>query len=118
MGLDLNNDYDKAKTKISAYQTTVENKKNDLRQKKEKAKTSLDKKKSDVIKQLNELDKGTNNLKNQVKNEIKNQLEQLLDLFKQTLPPKGGGALSTISGFFLQAAEKTKERANEEVQIS
>ena len=110
MGLDLNNDYDKAKTKISAYQTTVENKKNDLRQKKEKAKTSLDKKKSDVIKQLNELDKGTNNLKNQVKNEIKNQLEQLLDLFKQTLPPKGGGALSTISGFFLQAAEKTKEQ--------
>jgi hypothetical protein len=110
MGLDLNNDYDKAKTKISAYQTTVENKKNDLRQKKEKAKTSLDKKKSDVIKQLNELDKGTNALKNQVKNEIKNQLEQLLDLFKQTLPPKGGGSLSTISGFFLQAAEKTKEQ--------
>jgi hypothetical protein len=110
MGLDLNNDYDKAKTKISAYQTTVENKKNDLRQKKEKAKTSLDKKKSDVIKQLNELDKGTNNLKNQVKNEIKNQLEQLLDLFKQTLPPRGGGSLSTISGFFLQAAEKTKEQ--------
>ena len=110
MGLDLNNDYDKAKTKISAYQTTIENKKNDLSKKKEKAKTSLDKKKSDVIKQLNELDKGTNNLKNQVKNEIKNQLEQLLDLFKQTLPPKGGGALSTISGFFLQAAEKTKEQ--------
>lgn len=110
MGLDLNNDYDKAKTKISAYQTTVENKKNDLRQKKEKAKTSLDKKKSDVIKQLNELDKGTNALKNQVKNEIKNQLEQLLDLFKQTLPPRGGGSLSTISGFFLQAAEKTKEQ--------
>lgn len=110
MGLDLNNDYDKAKTKISAYQTTVENKKNDLRQKKEKAKTSLDKKKSDVIKQLNELDKGTNALKNQVKNEIKNQLEQLLDLFKQTLPPTGGGSLSTISGFFLQAAEKTKEQ--------
>ena len=110
MGLDLNNDYDKAKTKISAYQTTVENKKNDLRQKKEKTKTSLDKKKSDVIKQLNELDKGTNALKNQVKNEIKNQLEQLLDLFKQTLPPKGGGSLSTISGFFLQAAEKTKEQ--------
>lgn len=110
MGLDLNNDYDKAKTKISAYQTTIDNKKNDLRQKKEKAKTSLDKKKSDVIKQLNELDKGTNNLKNQVKNEIKNQLEQLLDLFKQTLPPTGGGSLSTISGFFLQAAEKTKEQ--------
>jgi hypothetical protein len=110
MGLDLTNDYNKAKTKINAYQTVVENKKNDAQQKKQKATTSLDKKKSDVIKQLNELDKGTNELKNQIKNELKNQLEQLLDLFKQTLPPSGGGSLSTISGFFLQAAEKTKEQ--------
>jgi hypothetical protein len=42
MGLDLNDDYSKAKTKISAYQTVVENKKNDVQQKKQKAKTSLD----------------------------------------------------------------------------
>ena len=49
MGLDLTNDYNKAKTKINAYQTVVENKKNDAQQKKQKAKTSLDKKKSDVI---------------------------------------------------------------------
>jgi hypothetical protein len=110
MGLDLTNDYNKAKTKINAYQTVVENKKNDAQQKKQKAKTSLDKKKSDVIKQLNELDQKSNNFKNQVKNELKNQLEQLLDLFKQTLPPTGGGSLSTISGFFLQAAENTKEQ--------
>jgi hypothetical protein len=110
MGLDLTNDYNKAKTKINAYQTVVENKKNDAQQKKQKAKTSLDKKKSDVIKQLNELDQKSNKFKNQVKNELKNQLEQLLDLFKQTLPPTGGGSLSTISGFFLQAAENTKEQ--------
>jgi len=44
MGIDLTDDYNKAKSKISSYQTVVENKKNDLRQKKEKAKTSLDKK--------------------------------------------------------------------------
>jgi hypothetical protein len=110
MGLDLTNDYNKAKTKINAYQTVVENKKNDAQQKKQKAKTSLDKKKSDVIKQLNELDQKSSKFKNQVKNELKNQLEQLLDLFKQTLPPTGGGSLSTISGFFLQAAENTKEQ--------
>ena len=30
MGLDLQNDYEKAKSKISAYQTTVETKKNNL----------------------------------------------------------------------------------------
>lgn len=110
MGIDLTDDYNKAKSKISSYQTVVENKKNDLRQKKEKAKTSLDKKKSDAIKQAKELDKKAANFKNSVKSEIKNQLEQLLDLFKQTLPPTGGKSLSTISRFFLEAADRTKEQ--------
>ena len=110
MGIDLTDDYNKAKSKISSYQTVVENKKNDLQQKKEKAKTSLDKKKSDAIKQAKELDKKAASLKNSVKSEIKNQLEQLLDLFKQTLPPSGGKSLSTISRFFLEAADRTKEQ--------
>ena len=96
--------------KLVLIKQLLRTKKTTFVQKKEKAKTSLDKKKSDVIKQLNELDKGTNNLKNQVKNEIKNQLEQLLDLFKQTLPPKGGGALSTISGFFYRQRKKQKNK--------
>jgi hypothetical protein len=48
MGLDLQNDYDKAKSKISAYKTTVETKKTKVLEKKENATTSLDKKKSDV----------------------------------------------------------------------
>lgn len=113
MGLDLNNDYEKAKSKVSAYQTTLQNKKNDLQQKKQKAKTSLDKKKSDVTKQLNELESGANNIKNQLKNEVKNQLEQLLDLFKSTLPKSGNKSLNTISRFFLEAAEATKGRLNE-----
>jgi hypothetical protein len=113
MGLDLNNDYEKAKTKVSAYQTTLENKKNDLIAKKQKAKTSLDKKKSDVTKQLNELKSGTSDIKNQLKNEVKNQLEQLLDLFKQSLPKSGNKSLNTISRFFLEAAEATKSRLNE-----
>jgi len=109
MGLDLSNDYEKAKSKVSAYQSVVENKKNTVRQKKEKAKTSTDKKKSEVVKQLNELQSGKNEKKNEIKNEIKNQLEQLLDLFKQSLPKDGNQSLSTISKFFLEAAEKTKE---------
>lgn len=109
MGLDLSNDYEKAKSKVSAYQSVVENKKNTARQKKEKAKTSTDKKKSEVVKQLNELQSGKNDKKNEIKNEIKNQLEQLLDLFKQSLPKDGNQSLSTISKFFLEAAEKTKE---------
>ena len=55
MGLDLSNDYEKAKSKISAYQTTKESKKNNAIKQKEKAQTSLDKKKSDVVKQISEL---------------------------------------------------------------
>ncbi len=110
MGIDLTDDYNKAKSKISSYQTVVENKKNDLQQKKEKAKSSLDKKKSEAIKQAKELDRKAANFKNSVKSEIKNQLEQLLDLFKQTLPPSGGKSLSTISRFFLEAADRTKEQ--------
>ena len=110
MGIDLTDDYNKAKSKISSYQTVVENKKNHLQQKKEKAKSSLDKKKSEAIKQAKELDKKAANFKNSVKSEIKNQLEQLLDLFKQTLPPSGGKSLSTISRFFLEAADRTKEQ--------
>ena len=117
MGIDLTDDYNKAKSKISSYQTVVENKKNDLRQKKEKAKTSLDKKKSDAIKQAKELDKKAANFKNSVKSEIKNQLEQLLDLFKQTLPPSGGKSLSTISRFFLEAADRTKEQIKKNLEI-
>ena len=110
MGLDLNNDYQKAKSKVSALQTVTENKKNDLAQRKQKAKSSTDKKKSDVMKQLSELESGTRGVKNQVKSEIKNQLEQLLDLFKQTLPKSGNKSLSIISKFFLEAAEQTKNK--------
>jgi len=91
----------------------LQNKKNDVIAKKQKAKTSLDKKKSDVTKQLNELKSGTNDIKNQLKNEVKNQLEQLLDLFKQSLPKSGNKSLNTISRFFLEAAESTKSRINE-----
>jgi len=113
MGLDLNNDYQTAKNKISALQTVTENKKNDLMLKKQKAKSSLDKKKSDVVKQLNELGSGTNDIRNQVKSEIKNQLEQLLDLFKQSLPKSGNKSLSIISKIFLEAAESTKSQLND-----
>ena len=55
MGLDLQNDYEKAKSKINAYKTTAETKKANLLKSKEKAQTTLDKKKSDTVKQISEL---------------------------------------------------------------
>jgi F0F1-type ATP synthase membrane subunit b/b' len=112
MGLDLQNDYDKAKSKISAYKTTVETKKTKVLEKKENATTSLDKKKSDVIKQISEIENKSkefvNKQKNDIKSEVKNQLEQLLDLFKETFPPSENKALDSLRRVFLEAAESTK----------
>ena len=114
MGLDLQNDYEKAKSKISAYQTTVETKKNKLNEAKEKAQTSLDKRKSDTIKQISELEnKGrefVSDQKNKVKSEVKNQLEQLLELFKQTFPPSENKSIDSVRKLFLEAAQNTKEQ--------
>ncbi len=69
MGLDLQNDYDKAKSKISAYKTTVETKKTKVLEKKENATTSLDKKKSDVIKQISEIENKSKEFVNKQKND-------------------------------------------------
>lgn len=112
MGLDLQNDYDKAKSKISAYKTTVETKKNEAQALREKASTSVDKKKSDVVKQISELENKTKEFsaqkKNEIKSEVKNQLEQLLDLMKETFSSSGSTALTFVKRYFLEAAERTK----------
>ena len=111
MGIDLNNDYEKAKTKINSFKTVAENKKTEFYQKKlKKPLDSFDKKKSDVTKQINELKTDSLGKVNKVKEKVKNQLEQLLDLFKSSLPKSGSKSMSTISKLFLTAAEKTKEQ--------
>jgi len=114
MGLDLSNDYEKAKSKISAYQTTKESKKNNALKQKEKAQSSLDKKKSDVVKQISELEKSGNTfsskIKNDIKSEVKGQLEQLLDLLIQTFPPSENKAIDTVRRVFLEAAQNTKDK--------
>lgn len=112
MGLDLKKDYSSAKSKISAYNTVVENKKNELNQKKSQVKSSVDKKKSDVVNQINELKSGTNDIKNQIKSQVKNQLEELLDIFKTTVNSKTSKfkSLSSVNNFFLLAVENTKPK--------
>jgi 4-diphosphocytidyl-2C-methyl-D-erythritol kinase len=106
--LDINEGYSQAKSKISAYQTVKQSKEDDKKQQKEKTKASTDKKKSEVQKSINDLKKGGQDKKNQIKNEIKSQLEQLLELFKSTLPSGGGSSLKLLTNVFLQAATNTK----------
>ena len=112
MGLDLQNDYDKAKSKISAFKTTVETKKNEAQEFRQKASTSVDKKKSDVVKQISELENKTKEFsaqkKNEIKSEVKNQLEQMMDLLKETFSSTGSTALTFVKRYFLEAAENTK----------
>ena len=110
MGLDLKKDYSSAKSKISAYGTVIENKKNQALKQKEKVKSSVDKKKSEVVNQINELKSGTNDIKNQIKSQVKDQLEELLDIFKTTLNSKTSKykSLSSVVDFFLKAAEKRR----------
>ena len=114
MGLDLQNDYEKAKSKINAYKTTAETKKANLLKSKEKAQTSLDKKKSDTVKQISELENKAKDFvskqKNEIKSEVKNQLEQLLELFKQTFPPSENKSMDTVRRIFLEATQNTKEK--------
>jgi hypothetical protein len=115
MALDLNDSYNKAKTKVSAVQTVIETKKNQALLKKQKAKSSLDEAQKKVTKQINELEGNVNNLKNEIKSNVKNQLEQLLDLFKQSLPKTENKSLSTIVRFFLEAVNNTKSKMKEEL---
>lgn len=115
MALDLNDSYKKAKSKVSAAQTVVEAKKKEFLLKKGQAKSSLDEAVKKNKKQLNELEGNVNNLKNEIKSEVKNQLEQLLDLFKQSLPKTENKSLSTVARFFIEAANNTKEKMKEEL---
>jgi hypothetical protein len=115
MALDLNDSYKKAKSKVSAAQTVVETKKKELLLKKKQAKSSLDDAVKKKKKQLNELEGNVKNLKNEIKSDVKNQLEQLLDLFKQSLPKTENKSLSTIVRFFIEAANNTKEKMKEEL---
>ena len=112
MGLDLSKDYNQAKSKVSAYNTLIENKKNEAQRQKEKVKSSVDKKKSEVVSQINELKSGANDIKNQIKSQVKDQLEELLDLFKSTLNSKTSKykSLSSVVTFFLKAADNTKPK--------
>jgi hypothetical protein len=110
MGQDLNNDYSNANSKIEAFKTVIENKKNQATQKKEKVTDSVDKAKKDVVKQINEIKNELKEGKNKIKSEIKSQLEELLGMYKQSVPKEVDQSLGLLVSFFIQAAVNTKEK--------
>ena len=65
MSTDLQNDYKEVKSKISAYQTTVENKKSQELQRKETLGDNFSQKKSSVTKTLDDFTEKTNKSKSE-----------------------------------------------------
>ena len=100
MGLDLNNDYDSAKGRLNALKTVKESSKQEKDRAKKRAQDSAENVKKDVVSTINDLKNSAKETKGKVKTEIKNQLEQLLDLFKETIPGKDDKSFNLLVSFF------------------
>ena len=107
MSTDLQNDYKEVKSKISAYQTTVENKKAQDLQRRETAGDNFSQKKSSVTKTLDDFTEKTN----KSQKEIKNQLDELIDIFSLTTPRStSSDTVNILLKYFTEAAIATKGR--------
>jgi hypothetical protein len=107
MSTDLQNDYSEVKSKISAYKTTVENKKNLDLQNRESSEDNFSRKKSSVSKTLDDFTENTN----KSQKEVKNQLDELIDIFSLLTPKEGSSStVNTLVKYFTEAALATKGR--------
>ena len=107
MSTDLQNDYKEVKSKISAYQTTVENKKSQELQRKETLGDNFSQKKSSVTKTLDDFTEKTN----KSQKEIKNKLDELIDIFSLTTPRStSSDTVNILLKYFTEAALATKGR--------
>jgi hypothetical protein len=105
MSTDLQNDYKQVKSKISAYQTTVENKKSQDLQKRESSGDNFSPKKSSVSKTLDDFTEKTN----KSQKEVKNQLDELIDIFSLTTPRStSSDTVNILLKYFTEAAIATK----------
>lgn len=109
MGVDLSNDYKEIKSKISAYKTTVESKKNQKLLEKESSQDGYTPNKSDVLKTLEDF--GANTNKSQ-KN-VKSQFDELIDIFNFSTPETGNAGIDELLSYFVKAAINTKGRLSE-----
>lgn len=113
MPLDLKQGYEDVSSKINAYKTTIVTQSNEKLLKKIAASgDNLELKKSDVLKTLNDL----GDTKQRVGVEIKNQFEELIDLFKSSIPSSPNSDKQGIDFLLKQvlgAAQNTKSRISE-----
>jgi len=107
MSFDLKSDYSEIKNRLSAYQTVNENKKNEdiINQSRDG-----DNQNQDLSKITQGIEELTDNVRKSVK-QVKSQFEELIDIFKYTIPkPESGSYESTLVRIFLLALNNTKEK--------
>jgi hypothetical protein len=109
MGVDLSNDYKEIKSKISAYKTTVESKKNQKLLEREASQDGYTPSKSEVLKTLEDFGANTNKSQKQVKS----QFDELIDIFNFSTPQTGNAGIDELLSYFVKAAINTKGRISE-----
>ena len=118
MGLDTENDYKNAKSKIKSYQTTIETRKNEAIAKKNSSADNFEKSKDKSFSNLNEwgntVDGFTAEKKKQLQDKAKNQLDQLTEIFMIS-SSKGGGnkGVDELFNIYNQTILNTKNRIQE-----
>jgi hypothetical protein len=118
MGLDTENDYKNAKSKIKSFQTTVETRKNEAESKKNTSLDNFEKSKDKTFSNLNEwgntVDGITAEKKKQLQSKVKTQLDQLTEVF-MIASSKGGDSKSVNQLFdiYNQTILNTKLRIQE-----
>jgi len=118
MGLDLDNDYKQVKTKISAYQTTVESRKDFLTAQKNNSADNFEKAKNANFSNLNEwgntVDGYTAEKKKQLQDNVKTQLDQLTEIFMVSSSVAGDSkSLNKLFDIYNQTIINTKDRIKE-----
>lgn len=109
MGVDLSNDYKEIKSKISAYKTTVESKKNQKLLEKESSQDGYTPTKSEVLKTLEDFGANTN----KAQKNVKSQFDELIDIFNFSTPETGNAGIDELLSYFVKAAINTKGRLSE-----
>ena len=114
MATDVKQGYKDASSKINSYKTTISTQANEKVLEKLSSGNNFEMSKSEATKQLNAL----GDKKQRLQSEIKNQFEELIDLFKASIPDLPTNNSQTIDFLLkqvLSASQNTKSRITEVV---
>ena len=112
MPQDVKQGYKDASSKISAYKTTVETNATEKVLSKLSIGDNFELKKSDAVRQLNAL----GDKKQRLQTQVKNQFDELIDLFKLSMPSNPVGKSKSVDFLLKQillASQNTKSRISE-----